>query len=359
MIDLRRRPLAASFAVISVVALSGYAAMSFYDDGPLVEIAHAPSSYARRAADFTANITGLVSERAKSVEYRLNDGAWHPVENDPARVPKPLMTIEMAARDLKPGDNTIAIRAAGMGRDEAVERKFRYDDGPVSLPRTMEWAPGMELDAQDGSWEVYDASGEWRVRPKPGHEGYDRVLVVTGAFAGGRKVTTDVVFRGASVPGKPYGFGVLPLWGGRPAVAEHRLRQGWIFSLGWYYSHYEGVGMEFSTKHGDDDPLWVASYRNIGLRTGIPYRLTIEVWPEKTANGGHRRFRQRMTWQAADEPPISQPMEVIDTAGAPLPDGEYAVALIAHRSRVDFGPVTVEPMAEPSRASDAPGMGQR
>lgn len=347
MPNFRRRFVAAAIALALILAVSGYTATRLLDAAPLVEIAHAPSTYARRAADFTANITGRVSERAGSVEYRVNDGAWRPVENDTARVPRPLLTIEMAAAELKPGDNAVAIRATATGRREVVEHRFRYDDGPVALPRIVRWSPGMELDAQDGSWEVFDAAGQWRVRPKPGQEGYDRILVVTGAFTGGRRITTDMVFHGPSTPGKPYGFGVLPLWGGRPAVAKHTLRQGWTFSLGWYYSHYEGAGMEFSTKRDDADPQWVSTYRSVALRPGIPYRVTIEVWPETGPDGRHRHFRQRMTWQAADEPSGDQPMEVIDTAGAPLPEGEYAVALVAHRSRMDFGPVTIEAITAP------------
>ena len=30
-----------------------------------------------------------------------------------------------------------------------------------------------------------------------------------------------------------------------------------------------------------------------------------------------------------------------------LPEGEYGVALVAHRTAADFGPVTVEPLAMP------------
>jgi len=57
-------------------------------------------------------------------------------------------------------------------------------------------------------------------------------------------------------------------------------------------------------------------------------------------------------WRRGDSPPAVW-IEMTDDSGAPLPAGEYSVALLAYNSQVDFGAVRVEPM--PARVVPAPG----
>ncbi|OHB35911.1 MAG: hypothetical protein A2Y08_04035 [Planctomycetes bacterium GWA2_40_7] len=200
------------------------------------------------------------------------------------------------------------------------------------------------------------------MRPKPGFEDYDRVLAVTGAFSDGRRIETDMVFRsfkrkasdGPGFPKNllnltndvPYGFGILPMWGGRPDSQGITPRRGWNFCIAWFYSRYKGVGMEFSYKQGDLSPKWISTYRNFNVEENRKYFLNVECWPEREETGRHVLYRQRMKWWAEGESEPDNWMELDDIAGSTLPDGEYAVALVAHRSQVDFGPVTVKPIKQ-------------
>lgn len=347
-----RRLRYALAAVVLVVALAGGVAAWPTLTGAEIVVNHAPMVFSRRAGNFTANITGL--SRAHDLSYSVNGGPWRPLSRDGLRVHDAQFTIELADHELAGGDNLVTIRARGLLSSRTREVWFRYDNAPVSLPVRRSWDNASSLDVQDGSWETFDAGSlGWRIRPKPGAEDYDRIVVISGAFDGPRRITTDVMFHGAALPGKPYGFGVLPLWGGRPLPAGASLRSGWAFSLGWYYSHFGGVGMEFSTKEGGEDPDWVAAYRSLELRTDVRYRIVLETWPEADANGRHLRYRQRMQWHAEDDPAPDEWLELSDHSGAPLPAGEYAVALVAHRCRVDFGPVSVEAIPAPKKYSSA------
>ena len=73
----------------------------------------------------------------------------------------------------------------------------------------------------------------------------------------------------------------------------------------------------------------------------MPYRIIAECFPEVSSTGQHLRYRQRVKWFAAGEPEPDSWIEVVDVEGAPLPEEEYAVALVAHRSQVEFGAVSV------------------
>ncbi|MDY6949997.1 MAG: hypothetical protein SWE60_00660 [Thermodesulfobacteriota bacterium] len=318
----------------------------------MIKILHQPKVFTRRYADFTANISGVFSGRVEKATYRLNQGERHDVLHLPPRVPWPLFTIELSPEDLYPGENQLTLEVYGSETEkEAIPLRFTYDPSPITLPIRVDWS-NTELDAHDGFWETINVDGTWHVRPKPGFEDYDRLLVVCGAFPGGRRIKTYLIYKYATGNGKPYGFGILPLWGGRPD--DVRPRRGWNFSLGWYYSHYHGIGMEFSYKHGDDDLKWVATYLgDYDVEAGTKYFVVIETWPELDPKGSHLRYRQRMKWWAEREQEPPGWMDLADTEGCPIPEGEYAIALNAHRSQVEFGPVLVEPLQSSSTKATA------
>lgn len=306
----------------------------------LIEVHHCPSTFSRRAGDFTANICGHLGANARERRYRLNGGEWVPLKRRYPRITAPDFTIELAADELQPGTNRLEISATRYYLEEEVlAREFEYDPAPILLPLLEDWSE-PDLDVQDGHWETIVVEGVRRVRPVPGEEGYDRVIVVTGAFAGGRRIETDVIFRG-DIGHEMYGFGVLPLWGGRPDRDGARPRRGWSFSLVWYYSHYEGVGQEFSYRDSAASPAWVSLYRNIDLPPDSRHFIVVECRPVTGPDGSHRHYSQRMKWWLEGEDEPEEWMELQDAEGAPLPPGEYAVALVAHRSQVEFGPVEV------------------
>ena len=102
--------------------------------------------------------------------------------------------------------------------------------------------------------------------------------------------------------------------------------------------------MEFSYKNGKAEPEWVSSYRPSTPKPGIRYHIIVESWPEFDEKGQHRRYRQQMKWHTEGEEDLYDWMEIMDVEGSPLPEGEYAVALVAHRAQVEFGPVVVTPL---------------
>lgn len=333
-----------TFLATTALALAGVACGRVGSRSPLIQILHAPKRFARRADDFTANVCGIFTAEVNNARYRLNAGPWLKLGQALPRVPSPLMTIELSADTLRPGTNHLEIEAAANSyKPEMKLVQFEYDPAPISLPLKVDWSHD-EFDVQDGHWENFATDSGWRVRPVSGSENYDRIIVVTGAFAGGRRIETDLIFR-YNVSGEyPFGFGVLPLWGGRPDDPGVSPRRGWNFSLVWFYSRYNGVGSEFSYKYGDNPPAWISSYRDLMLEPGRRYFLVMETWPEQDATGHHLRYRQRMKWWPEGGTEPGEWIELADTEGAPIPPREYGVALIAHRSQVEFGPVVITPI---------------
>lgn len=312
---------------------------------PLVQVFDLPDSFSRRSGEMTVNVSGAVSSFAKEVRYCVNDGQWQEVARGAPRAPMSFFLIEMEATKLRSGTNTLMIEASAFGRPpQSYQRQFKYDPSPVSLPIARDWL-NSEVEAYDGYWEKFLSDDVWRVRPKPGFEGYDRILTVAGAFAEGRRIETDVIFRYKIGDGE-FGFGVLPLWGGHPDSAIHNgPRRGWNFSIVWYWNRYQGVGSEFSYKLGKARPDWVNSYRNVALEAEVKYAIVVECWPEYDKNGKHLRYAQRSKWWKWGTPEPDGWIELFDTKGAPLPSGEYGVALVAYNCQVDFGPIKIEPVA--------------
>lgn len=348
--SLPRRLLLVTCLWTAAAVTAGY---GWYCQLDLVRVFPVPSSFARRSGDFTANIGGtvaslprpLASRLVKGVRYRVNGGPWRDAGRHEQRTPPPQFAIELSDQELRAGPNAVDVEVRALGRPPAVARvSFDYDPEPVRLPVSIDWDTA-DLEAEDGYWEAFPSASGWRVRPRPGYEGYDRMLVVAGAFSGARRVATDVVFRGSVPWARTYGFGVLPLWGGRPDSGEVRPRRGWSFGLAWYWSRYEGIGNEFSYRRGAGPVAWVNGYRDLDLEPGRCYKVVAEAWPVQDAQGRHLAYRQRLKWWSADQEEPDGWLELADAEGAPIPAGEYGVALIAYHAQADFGSVRVEPVA--------------
>jgi len=337
--------------LIAALAGASYARLGAGEAGPLIAVHHEPRTVARRAGDLTVNIGGALAPAVERARWRLGNGPWETVAQGAPRVPAPGFVIEVAPARLLPGPNRVTIEAFARGRPpESRTVEFDYDPTPVRLPLRVDWervAATTGLDSQEGRWEVVRGDdGPARVRPAPGAEGYDRLLLVAGAFPGGRRVETDIIFR-REVPGGPSGFGVLTMWGGRPDADGAAPRRGFRFALAWVYSRYKAVGGEFSDKDGGRPGAWAAAYRSFRPVPGVRYRLVAEAWPESDGAGRHVRHRQRLKWWADGEPEPSAWIEVADDEGAPIPPGEYGVALIAQRAQAEFGPVVIRPLSGP------------
>lgn len=344
----RRRLRIAAWAASGALAVAALGiGWDLYARPPLVEVFSSPTRFSRRTEEFTVNVCGITSRAMKyarrSLRFRANQGAWHDIHQDYTSSHSRHFRIEVPASQLVAGDNRIEIEAEAFALPpHRLTLPFRYDPQPPRVPVRIDWErPDVEV--EDGAWQSFDATGERRVRPIPGHEGYDRILIVAGAFAGGRRVSTDVTFRHA-VQGRPYGFGVIPMWGGRPDDVGVVPRRGWNLGLVWWWDRYEGFGAEFSYKRGPQAPGWVNSYRNLALEAGRRYRIVAEAWPVSDAIGRHSHHVLRAKWWPDGAPEPSGWLQTSDTEGAPLPTGDYGVGLMAFWSQVEFGPILIEPI---------------
>lgn len=326
----------------------------------LLEIYHLPKKFTRRAGELTANICGSLSSQTESARYRLNQSDWQGLPQGEPRVPEPLFTIEIKASDLLEGENILEIEVKPKSSDALKTLKFQlaYDPTPIQLPLKMTWSSSSDLDVQDGRWETFEIDGEWRVRPKPGFEEYDRILNVTGAFSGGRRIETDLVFRDTGWLGwrgkRAYGFGLLTLWGGHLEMTDVRPRRGWLYGLGWFYAprrspeqeHDPGLVLEFSSKVGDEKNEREFEFFPSELKKDVRYSIVTEAVPVLSKAGKYLYWKQRLKWWDASTPEPDQWLEAEDNKSSDslLPNGEYAVSLLTHRTQVEFGSVIVKPL---------------
>lgn len=305
-----------------------------------IRVTSHPSTYSRRHGDFTANIVGEFSHAVVKGTYSLNGGSPRQLRWHLPRVPKPLFVIELTDAEMRSGKNSVCLTAqCWTGRTVSHVFEFDYDDAPVDLPVKVNWAD-CEVDAQDGIWERFEGDLGPSLRLLSGHERYDRIVAVTGAFPIEREIFAELIFRSRKNR-RPFGFGVLSLWGGRPDSRPDCGREGWNFAIAWYYSNYAAVGMEFSYRSGVEDPSWVATYRDWDLRPGERQRLRIVTSLNECNADDDPHIRQRLKWWNSAEEEPDEWMELSDIHGCRLPIAEYGVALIAHNCSVEFGNVSI------------------
>lgn len=336
-----RNPIAQTAGVLLIGAtlLTGCG-----DQGPPVTWYHPPAVVQKRNADFTFNLTGELGSQVDSAKFKINDSEWQPVGRGGHRVPEPMFIIEIFDSQLVAGTNRLSFHAFAGAETIESSHEFRYVDTAWVAPFVRTWEDS-NLVIEDGYWNTFQSEdGQWRVRPKPGHEGYDRICVVAGAFDTPRRIETDLVFRHSLDEKREYGFGVMSLWGGRPDEPGYSPRRGWNFAMVWYWNRYKGGGNEFSYRHAHEWPKWVNGYRDIDLEPNVKYRIIVEVWPELDSLGNHICYYQRSKWFRADAPEPDNWIDTRDIEGAPLPARQYGLGLMAYRCQVDFGPVHVFPL---------------
>lgn len=342
------RPWYSRFAPFLLLALPllalGGRVLPYFTD-PALEIYNAPSVYSRRSGDFTLNVTGRLGAGGEQIDYRINGGEWNPYSFLRPYADEPFFTIQIPRSDVSPGQNRLRLRTRRLlGRESVLDLGFAYEDQRPVLPILRDWSHG-ELDAAHGAWERVMVDGKWVARVKPGTEGYDRILILAGAISGPRRIEARVHFLRGPSKGLQYGFGVLPLWGGRPDRRGQTPRRGWIFSLAWYYSNRLGVGQEFSYKRADGEPDWLGSYRNFEIRDGTWHNIIVEVWQERDQDGKFMHWNQRMKWWQDGEARPDRWRILADSLPRPLGDREYGVGFVAHRCSVHLGETKILPVS--------------
>lgn len=292
-----------------------------------------------KTGNLTANFPATLGPLAGTVRYRANDGPWRPATSRPPRVAPGRIVMELPADQLQPGRNSLRIRVRGpFGLHRDIIQPFVYDPSPAALPVTLDWQVNHP-EVQDGQWERIETPSGWRLRPLPGTEGYDRLALVSPPFSGGRGVKVTVTFRAETGEGLPYGFGVIPLWGGHMDDRQGAPRGGWDLAIAWAYSRSDGVGIEVSHHPGHGAPRALARYVPFTPRAGETYHLAAEAWRDP----GDGLFRLHLHWRGPDDEAGTRAVTLTDTQGL-LTDKPYAVALIAHRAQVEFGAVRLYPL---------------
>ena len=305
----------------------------------LVLLYHQPAGVDQRCDEFTFNVPGELSALVYSAQYSLNGSALRPVPSGGVRYPSPQFCIEFFDQDLLKGNNELKIEVkAPLGRTQAVEFHFTYPN--KRLPKNLIWEKNTELQVEDGYWETALIDNEWRVRPVPGYEGYDKVLLLGGSFIGSRRVETDMILRKV-IPSTEWGFGILPQWGGRPDSEGILPRRGWLFSLVWYFNRYKGYGAEFSERNGIEKAKFNTAYKSSSIEESRKYSVITECLDERDSQNKHIRYVLRFKWWASDENESRDWILLDDKSGWKLPEREYAIGLVCYNCQVDFGPVYI------------------
>jgi hypothetical protein len=293
---------------------------------PLLAIDHAPALVSRRSGALPACVTGVAHPFVQRVEYRLNRGEWRLAE--PGR-----LALALPATDLWPGGNRLEIRAqAPLRGDELWQLAFDYDASPVCLPATLPAAGDLEV--IQGAWQRVAGAGGSSVRPRGAGAGR-HVLLVCGAFAGSRRVRARARVTAAPLAGD-WAFGVLPLTGG-PVGERDRAEASFAFRSEW-----EGVEAAFRLDVDGRPPLWTHTGISLVPRTGVRYELLADCLVEPRRDGEGQRHVLRCKWWPTGQTEPQDWIETGDDEGAPLPPGDYGVALMAHGCRVEFSDVRVE-----------------
>lgn len=342
----RRLRLLIGAAVVFVTLLLGAAAL-WTLNSPLIVVDDLSDVYPRRSEHLTVNISGRHHHLAWLPVWKINGGGEESARQHWPRAEWPEFMIEIPVERLKRGRNEVVIKTTDwLGRTRDVVRSFDYDDQVIRLPRKIDWSTDP-LEIQDGKWEVVQRQDGAVVRPVPGFEAYDRIALATGSFPINRRIETTVIFRHHILDrvrkgAYEYGFGIFSLWGGHPGVVDRVPREGWSFSLAWYWSKPGGVGNEISYRFDRQAPAWVGSYRSIGLEPDTKFNVVIEV--RRHTGEGKAYIEQRLKWWKVGDQEPSHWLVTDDREGAPLPDGDYAVGLMAFNCQVEFGEMLLKPL---------------
>jgi hypothetical protein len=303
----------------------------------------------RRSGALTANFSGRVGSGASSLEYSINNGAWIPVDLSSKAFDQETVTLQVPRSLILGGQqlNHVFVRGSTWLKETEAEFpvRFVYDDAPPALPLVWSAAKGR-TESDHGLWVQQARDGDPLIQPVPGTEGYDRILLLSGAFAGARRIRARIVYLQGSLPhpGMLHGYGLIPLWGGNVDEDGVCPRRGWRYGLCWFYSAEQGYGIEFSNKPGAQEHDTVNRYAAFEPQPGRVERILIEAWPtqdEGAFSGWHIRAKR---WFEDEQEPQAW-LQFSDSGGKRLPEQEYAVAFLAHRCSAGIFEARIEKLS--------------
>ena len=335
------------FVVALTSAILGLALLYLAPDRAFLNIKEPLTSYGIHTGNITTNITGYRSPLVRDVKFKLSsEQGWKTLNLHSPRLSNRSLVFEFMSSDLNAGENTLQIQSTsffGISRRHDYTFNAAVQETAFKGTFVRHWTSDA-LEAQDGVWEVVpakDGSADNWVQPIPGHEGYDRILLVTQPFTGPRRIDLAMTFSEQVGDNPRHGVGVLPLWGGHPDIEDVRPRRGWLYGLAWWYSEYPGFGVEFARKIGGDPVESINSQMDVPLFAQT-YHVRVVVDEVNNKNGAPV-FQMKMKWAKTPAELDSLPwrVEVRDEEGLLSTTSSYAVGLLAHRAAVSFGPVTV------------------
>ncbi|WP_425092186.1 hypothetical protein [Tropicimonas sp. S265A] len=339
--QILQRLLIAAFASV-VVGLATLEATFLVGPEHLVARFDPPGVIGLKTGDLSANLNGergVFGRLHDGTVFRANNGGWRAFVEKSPRLSSGAILLEVPSDQLIPGLNEVeVVFTSFLGLTRQINVPFEYAPEPVSFPISWDWSRDM-AEVQDGVWERRETAEGWRLGPVEGAEGYDRLVLVAPPFDGPRRVTVDVTFRKNT--GRPFGFGVIPLWGGHNDPDARSPRRGWEYAIAWYYDVQNGFGVELSRKDGARPHTTVRKYDARDIVEGETYRIIAEARGPLDVTTGSAGYSLRMQWAHPASGQISDWIELTD-ASVPVTDQPHAVALVAHRAAVDFGPVFVE-----------------
>lgn len=304
---------------------------------PSIWLDRLPDQVGPRSDDLTLNVSGILGPEQRA-EWQWNEGEWSPVGQAQPRAPAPEFIIEIPADQIAAGTtNTLGLRI-GRQNGETTQYEHRFNVGSDSTPGAMVPEP------HDGVWDWQpDLSA---VRPRPGHEGYDRVFILNPQISGGRHLRVKIAFDKSTQRwthrlryGPQYGFGLVPLWGGHPDPEDVRPRRGWLYGLAWYYAREEGFGSEAANRSGGDPIEVVKQYG--GWSPAADSGIDAYATPVKSEQGDFLGWCLVSVLSSSDGDIRPAPLFVDP---AILPERDYAAALIAHRTAVTFSEISWQPL---------------
>ncbi|PIE25630.1 MAG: hypothetical protein CSA62_00500 [Planctomycetota bacterium] len=289
-----------------------------------------------RAGASLASFSGRVGALCTQLQYSLQRPGrmdWIPVDLSAPPHRDGVVTLQLRDLPSAAGSYVLGIRSRSLfGRWRSHWHRFE-------LERTLEHPPfdwvasrseSSPIRSDHGIWERRVVEGRTLVGVAPGSEGYDRILLLSDPFAGGRRVRASILYSKGSLPqpGMLQGYGLLALWGGHNGVGSPM--PGWRYGLAWYYSKPAGFGLELSYRQGSKPHDSKAAYQPFVPEPGRVEELLVEAWPERLDGAGLRWRMRAKRWFAGEAEPEHW-IELADEAGARLPAGRYSVGFLAHR----------------------------